>query len=204
MQMLALLTPVVGGIVSGRLQERRSTPGFPWLSAGTVLLVAAMLALQLHYPVLLERLSRTPALVEGEIWRAVTAIFVQDGGLAGGLFNLVLLLAIGPLAEARLGAGCWAITYFGGGVATEFLAIAWQPYGAGNSIACFALAGTLIITGAASRRGWLAIGSAVIATAAMFALLAARDIHGLGFLAGAAIGAVLVLHHRRAAQNTGS
>jgi membrane associated rhomboid family serine protease len=203
MQMFALLTPVVGGIVSGRLQERRSPPRFPRLSVGTLLLGAVMLALQLRYPIL-EWLSRAPALVEGQVWRAVTALFVQDGGLAGGVFNLVLLLAIGPLAETRIGARRWAVAYFGGGILAEFLALAWQPHGAGNSIACFALAGALIVTGAARRRGWLPIGLVAVAAAAAFVLLAVRDIHGLGLLAGAGIGTGLAMRDRRAAQNTGS
>jgi hypothetical protein len=39
----------------------------------------------------------------------------------------------------------WLGLYLGGGVITEFLALAWQPYGAGNSIACYALAGGLTL-----------------------------------------------------------
>ena len=146
----------------------------------------------------------TTTLLEGQLWRAVTALFVQDGGLAGGLFNLVLLLAIGPLAEVRLGSRRWATAYFGGGIVTEFLALAWQPHGAGNSIACFALAGTLVVTAAVRKRGWMPIGVALVAVAGALTLLATRDIHGLGFVAGAAIGVGFVLRDRRAVQNTGS
>jgi len=199
-----LLTPVVGGLVSGRLQGQRRLSRFPWASAGTLVLVAAMLALQLRHPALLDRLARAPALTEGQVWRVVTALFVQDGGLAGGMFNFLLLLAIGPLAESRLGPSRWAIAYFGGGMVTEFLALAWQPRGAGNSIACFALAGALVVTAAARRRGWLPIGVVAVTAAAAFALLAARDIHGIGFFAGAAIGAGFALRDRRPAQKIGS
>jgi rhomboid protease GluP len=204
MQVLVLLSPVAGGLVAGGLQGRRRPFRFPWASAVTLALVAAMLALQLRHPALLERLARTPELMDGQIWRAATALFVQDGGLAGGLFNLVLLLAIGPLAESRLSALRWTAAYLGGGIVTEFLALAWQPHGAGNSIACFALAGTLVVTAAARTRGWLAIGAALVALAGVLVLLATCDIHGLGFVAGAVIGAGFALRDRRAGQNTGS
>lgn len=194
MQIAVLLAPMGSGIAAGMLQKRRSIPPrFPWVSSGTALLVALLLALQLRNPILLEYLARTPALLtEGQIWRAVTALFVQDGGLAGGLFNLVLLAAIGPLAESRLGPRHWAIAYFGGGIITEFAALAWQPNGAGNSIACFSLAGNLVLASLAQRRGWLSLGAALIGLTGAFMLVAGRNIHGIGFLVGMTIGAVSV------------
>lgn len=200
MQVIALLAPIGSGVASGVLQKRAAAGArLPLVSIATGLLVATMLVIQLRNPFLLVYLARSPALLaEGQIWRAVTALFVQDGGLAGGLFNLMLLAAIGPLAENRIGPRHWAIAYFGGGVVTEFAALAWQPHGAGNSIACFALAGTLVMTNLAQRRNWLSLASALVGFASAFVLLAHLDIHGIGFLAGTAIGIILVwLRQRR-------
>src|SRR6266498_652308 len=98
--------------------------------------MAAMVALtsgmQLGARTRLPVLAREPSLVErGQLWRAVTALFVQDGGVAGFFFNLVILLLIGAVAERRWGATRWLLAYLGGGMISEFLALAWQPHGAG-------------------------------------------------------------------------
>lgn len=200
MQVLALLAPIGSGLTLGFLQKRpRERPGLPWVSLATGLLVAMMLAFQLRTPILLELLARTPAiLTEGQVWRAGTALFVQDGGLAGGIFNLVLLASIGPIAERCLGSLRWAIAYFGGGVMTELAALAWQPHGAGNSIACYALAGTLVVTGLARRRDWLYLATSLAGTAGASVLLARQDIHGIGFVVGMSIGAAVTWFRRPA------
>ena len=198
MQVLALLVPIGSGFISGVLQKRPpARPTFPWMWLATSLLVAIMLALQLRNPILLEHLARAPAIIkQGQLWRGVTALFVQDGSLAGGIFNLVLLASIGPIAERCLGPLRWAIAYLGGGAMTELAALAWQPHGAGNSIACFALAGTLVVTGLAGRRGWLPLAAALAGTAGAAVLLGRQDIHGIGFVVGMAIGAAVIWFRR--------
>lgn len=198
MYLLTLLLPVFGGLTSAVLQKRSPAAWpVPWMSIITAALVAGMLALQLHLPILLQMFARRPSLIDGgEIWRAGTALFVQDGGLAGGLFNLVLLLVIGPLAESRLGPMRWAVSYFAGGVVTEVLALAWQPQGAGNSIACFALAGSLVVTCLIRTRDWRAAVVAGLGLMGMAALLALHDIHGIGYLVGALLGAILAWRDR--------
>jgi len=194
MHVVALLAPIGSGLAIGTLQAH-AAPGrrLPWLSLATGLLVATMLGLQFRIPTLLDHLARAPALLtEGQMWRAFTALFVQDGGLAGGIFNLVLLVAVGPIAECRLGPWHWAIIYFGGGIVTELAALAWQPNGAGNSIACFALAGALVVTGLIRKPGWLSLVASLAGLAGAFVLLTNQDIHGIGFLVGTAMGAALV------------
>lgn len=42
--------------------------------------------------------------------------------------HIALLVII--VAEKRLGSPTWLAVYFGGGIITEFLALAWQPYAA--------------------------------------------------------------------------
>lgn len=153
--------------------------------------ITAMFAAQTAWPALLPGLARTPALLHGELWRAVTALFVQDGGGTGAIFNLTILIIIGAIAELRLGPTRWLTIYLGGGVATEFLAMAWQPQGAGNSIACFALAGALASNLGPGRRIVVRRLAATIALAAGLGLLALRNIHGIGLCAGAALGTIL-------------
>ena len=66
-------------------------------------LLSAFLIAQLLEPVLLAALQRDSGKIfAGEWWRLVTALFVQDGWVAGGLFNILSLLVIGSLAEISL------------------------------------------------------------------------------------------------------
>jgi hypothetical protein len=63
---------------------------------------AALSTAQVVWPAVLDALARTPAARDGEPWRLVTALIVQDGGLAGTLSNLAFLLVLGALAERVL------------------------------------------------------------------------------------------------------
>lgn len=106
---------------------------------------AAVNILQWPAPGLLRQWERTPAGLHGEWWRSGTALFVQDGGVAGTLVNLIFLAVLGALAEQVLPRSRWAVQYFGVGVAVEFLAYAWQPTGGGNSIANCGLAAGIAV-----------------------------------------------------------
>ena len=60
-------------------------------------------------PVLLALRRDAAALSDGQLWRLLTALLVQDGGIPGTVFNLLGLVAVGVAAERRLGrpAGWW-------------------------------------------------------------------------------------------------
>jgi len=162
-------------------------PRFPMATLATAVIVAMMVAAQLSIPPLLPLLGRDPSMLQsGELWRSLTALFVQDYGLAGALINLATLLILGPVAEKRLGTAQWLVVYFGGGVVTEFLALAWQPHGAGNSIACFALAGALTLRALKRTMGVIQLCVCIVSVSAAVTLLLLRDIHGLGYWAGVA------------------
>jgi membrane associated rhomboid family serine protease len=94
---------------------------------------------------LLTALQRTPDGWHGEWWRTFTALFVQDGGLVGGISNLTFLLVIGAVAEQTASRGQWLVQYFGTGIVCEFIAYAWQPVGGGNSIAVCGITGVVLI-----------------------------------------------------------
>ena len=77
---------------------------------------------------------------------------MQDGGVVGTISNLAFLLVMGTLVEQFLSVGQWFVCYFGAGLCGEIVAYAWQPTGAGNSVANCGLAGALIVALLASRR----------------------------------------------------
>ena len=109
-------------------------------------------------PVLLALRRDPAALADGQLWRLLTALLVQDGGVPGTVFNLLGLLrwASRPSAgwAARLGAG-----YLAGGLTGELVGWAgWQPIGAGNSVGVCGLAGALAVAllraRTTRRAGW--------------------------------------------------
>ncbi|MGH3796487.1 MAG: rhomboid family intramembrane serine protease [Pseudonocardiaceae bacterium] len=108
-------------------------------------ITVATSVLQFAIPGMLAALARNPQGLHGAWWRTLTALFVQDGGVPGTLSNLAFLLFIGVLAEQVLGSWRWLVCYFGAGLAGALVAYAWQPYGAGNSIAICGLAGALTV-----------------------------------------------------------
>jgi hypothetical protein len=80
----------------------------------------------------------------------------------------------------------WLVVYFGGGIITEVLALAWQPHGAGNSIACFALAGGLTLFAVKKPMALSLLVVCILSLGAAATLLVLRDIHGIGHCAGMA------------------
>ncbi len=101
--------------------------------------------LQFAFPAVLTSLQRTPAIRDGQVWRLITSLLVQDGGWFGTISNLFFLLLIGALAELTIRRWLWATCYLGCGLAAEGIAVAWQPTGGGNSIAICGLAGALTV-----------------------------------------------------------
>lgn len=179
-------------LAAGAVAEVWNHPPYrrwPLLTLGIALLVGTTFALQSLAPELQPLFARDPRMLSsGEVWRAMTALFVQDGGLNGTLFNLFWLLLLGTTAERRFTRRAWLAVYFGGGIVTEFLALAWQPHGAGNSIACLALAGALCSDWREGRWRWWRAGVGLAGAVAAFLLLLESDIHGIGFFAGLVIG----------------
>lgn len=139
--------------------------GLRWFPVATVVVFAVTATagvLQALVPGMLGALERTPAGLHGDWWRSLTSLFVQDGGVAGTVSNLAFLLVMGVLAEQFLGPGRWLVCYFGAGLAGELVGYAWQPRGAGNSVAVCGLAGALVVA--------LAAGTAVPRLAPMVVL----------------------------------
>lgn len=129
----------------GRVRRRLGLRRVPVLTLTLFALTAAGAIAQALSPSVLETLERAPEGLHGDWWRTFTALFVQDGGLAGAIFNLAFLLAVGTCAEEVLRPSHWLACYFGAALVGELAGYAWQPHGAGNSVAVCGLAGALIV-----------------------------------------------------------
>lgn len=118
---------------------------FPLVTAVVFGVTAAGAVAQAVVPGLLAALERAPAGLHGQWWRSVTALVVQDGGVAGSVSNLFFLALVGAAAEQVLSRPRWLVQYLGTGLAVEFVGYAWQPVGAGNSGAICGLTGGLAL-----------------------------------------------------------
>jgi rhomboid protease GluP len=74
---------------------------WPWATTVALLVVGIPTLAQFTVaPRLLDELQRDWTLIgQGQIWRLLTSLVVQDGGPVGAIFNLVALAAIGVAAE---------------------------------------------------------------------------------------------------------
>lgn len=118
---------------------------FPLVTAVVFGATAAGAIAQAAVPGLLAALERAPAGLHGEWWRLVTALVVQDGGVFGAASNLFFLALVGAVAEQVLSRTWWVVQYVGTGLAAELVGYAWQPVGAGNSIAICGLTGGVAV-----------------------------------------------------------
>jgi rhomboid protease GluP len=150
--------------------------------------VTIVTLLQFVFPGLLPALARRPGeAADGEWWRLATALFVHDQGLPQLALNLVAGSIGGVAAERLYGTWRWLVFFFAAGLFGNLAGLAWQPSGAGCSVAVAGLFGAVF--------AWLlcrpglplqARGGAILGLAGAVALIAVRDIHGppviLGFV----------------------
>ncbi len=135
-------------------------------------------------------------ILDGEVWRLATSLVVQDGGVAGAVFNLVALAVIGSIAEWIWGAARWVLIAVASGVIAQLWGFVVQPVGAGNSVVVYGLAASMAVAALAWGRGPARI-LAVVSLAGAAVLLVVGDLHGGAAAIGAAVAAVLVLVDRR-------
>ncbi len=140
------------------------------------------------YPCVLHALMRSPRILEGEVWRLITPLFVERGGVGEITLNLVTLALVGAVAERLWGSRRWLDIYVVGGVSGEFAGLAWKPLGAGSSVAMLALVGACAIAVVRRRAPWPLLTLLVVATGVM--LTALKNLHGPPLLVGAALAAV--------------
>lgn len=142
-------------------------------------------------PSLLHDLERDRAAIgDGQLWRLATALVVQDGGLAGTVFNLAALAIVGAVAEQVWGPGRWTAIALVSGLGAQLWGLLVQPVGAGNSVVIFGLAASMASVAIVSlNSAHRAAGIVCMAGAAV--LLVLRDIHGGAAFIGAVTGLTL-------------
>ena len=196
---VGLSSAFVAGVATRKATARQDCRRVPSLTLACALAIACVSLTQLLYqPRLLPLLMRdAPRVHDGQSWRLLTSLFVQDGGWAGLGFNLVGLLAIGTSAEWMLGKMRWAVVAAASVIAAQWAALTWQPLGAGNSIVNFGLAGAICAACLLDRSARHVRLPAIAASAYFVLLLAAADIHGGAAVAGALAASAIALSGRR-------
>ena len=139
-------------MVQARVRERLGARRFSVATAVVFAVTTVTSVLGLAVPGVPAALQRTPEGLHGDWWRSLTSLLVQDGGVLGTVSNLGFLLLLGVMAERLVGPSWWLVAYLGAGPAGELAGYAWQPRGAGNSVANCGLAGVLVVAMAAGTR----------------------------------------------------
>ena len=197
--------------------QSRVPPG----TAAFITVAVFIAAVQELHPEWLGLAERDPvAFAAGEWWRVVTALFAYDDGPVQKLGIVFGVLALGVVAERKIGSVEWLIIAFVSGLVGQVVGLWWQPYGAGSSVAVAGLAGATAVwlawpmphaEGAAAanvprifaRLGvsgqaliWFERVVALAVLGLAVTLLVMRDIHGPPIFIGAGLTALL-LHRRR-------
>lgn len=198
--MVLLLTFFVAAIVGVLLLRVRAATSAPTpraispITAALCCCVAIPSFAQFAFPGLFLALRRDAdrILHHGQWWRVATSLVVQDGGVAGTVFNLVWLVGLAALATTLLGDRDLLILFGGGGIVGELVALRWQPIGAGNSVGNLGLAGGILALAVLHGTNLSIRLIAGCGIALGVILLIQRDIHGAALLAGVAIGLLLL------------
>lgn len=156
------------------------------------LLVAVPSLLQVFLPGLLTALQRDmPLVADGQVWRLVTSLVVQDGGVAGTVFNFFALAVVAVAAQEYWPASrTWATFWLGGVAANLVVGPVLEPVGAGNSMATFVLGCALVTNAFLGRTRRHAVPTALVAVACVAVVAAGLDYHALPCLLGLAVGTV--------------
>ncbi|MEZ5779769.1 MAG: hypothetical protein R3E44_15535 [Paracoccaceae bacterium] len=182
-----VIAATVLAAAAGMRVARARPPARPVMTASVAAVLTAGLAAQLTFPELLTALRRNSGAVEdGEVWRLGTALVMQDGGLGGGIWNIVAFIAIGTLAERIFSRKGWAALVLAGAVAGESAGFFWAPIGAGNSIMVMGLGGGILVAALLKGDGPARLVGAS-GVAAMPVLLILHDLHGAALAAGAVL-----------------
>ncbi|HZF30601.1 MAG TPA: rhomboid family intramembrane serine protease [Gammaproteobacteria bacterium] len=153
----------------------------------------AISGLQFVYPELLAALRRDPEAIRGgELWRLVTALFVQPNGISQCVANGFLILAFMPAAERLYGRSV-LVAYFAAGLAGTTVNYFWDSGSGGSSPAIFGLMGSLLIYIVRNRKALLLPFVFIAGTGLLCSvlMLVSRDGHGVGLVVGALLASIL-------------
>jgi len=165
----------------------------PYATLALTIAIAIPTTLQFFFPSVLQEFERDYIkFLAGDWWRIITPLFVQDGGVSGSIFNLVSLVLVGSVAERLWGSQRWLIIFFAGGILSQIVGFAWQPIGAGNSVANFCLAASIAVLCLALNGSRAVKLTAILALLTALILLFLKDIHGPAMLLGILIALILI------------
>jgi hypothetical protein len=160
--------------------------------------------LQYIWPAIATTLERNPelTLAHGQWWRVLTALLAQDGGLAGAIFNLIVVAGVTLLGEWIWGSWLALVLFLVPSIVLNLLAILfWNASGGGSSFASdgllMSMCGLALVTLPDVVAKILA-GITVLIGIALVAFL--NDAHGVAILLGAALGVVFALPRLRATE----
>lgn len=171
---------------------------FPIVTVTVLAITGLCTALQAADSRVLPLLERTPdALARHEWWRLVTPLLVHSDGWRQILFNFASIFIVGSVVERVFGAGLWLLIYFSCGLVGEIAGYAWQPLGAGASVAGAGLLGALAAWFLFVNRRPPTVFGATILLGGAVVLTIVRDLHGPPLLVGAVMGSV-ALYYRPA------
>jgi membrane associated rhomboid family serine protease len=201
--------------------QLRRSPG----TSSIIVLSLAVVALGGIWPSVTRALECTSkGLREGELWRLITYVFPHEGGWQHVVVNMAVLALFGWQYERRVGSRRLVAVYLGCGAVGMALLSAWNPIDAerglrsGASLAVFGIVAALTVWHVTDG-GWRA-PAIPWATGTCLALLVAGGVlaigghagviepglhgfvfgflnHGLGMVAGLALGVVAVTTVRR-------
>lgn len=164
------------------------------------LAVAAGSVVGLRWPVWLAVGEREPGPVRhGQVWRLVTSMFLQDGGVAGTVVNLVTLAVTALLVGSLVRPRTLVLGFLAAGVVGNVTTLVLLGQGgAGNSMATMGLAaGTAAYAALAVDRSRAARVLVEVIALVALGLDLAGDQHGPALTAGLVAGAGVVLILRR-------
>ena len=190
--MLACTVRAGALLAGGALARMLRRP--PAAAVALWLIVAIPSLLQLAFPGLLHALQRDPDQIRqhGQWWRLVTSAVVQDGGVAGTVFNLVILAIVAVVAIRAWGSARGLIIFAIGVVGFDLATTsAWPSVGAGNSAATFTLAASVTGLAVVRVRHRVVVVLGTVTAGCGIILLALGDAHGSA-VAGALVIGVLV------------
>ncbi|QWF83461.1 hypothetical protein HUW46_06902 [Amycolatopsis sp. CA-230715] len=179
------------------LVDPATVPGrrIPWGAVALTVVAIAGVVLQLAWSGAMDALDNDPA--KSGWWRPLTSVFLQNGGVAGAVYNLVTLAVLAALAEWFWGTPVLLASFAGGmflpGLIGKLFAStdvsAEARNFAGSSGATYflaaTLAGALVVCAGERKHRVLAVAVPVLGLATWFAQ---DNAHGLvavyGFLLG--------------------
>src|SRR5690349_14603768 len=123
-----------------------STQSWPIATILSLAVTACFTTAQFLWPAVLENLRRDRGEVySGQWWRIITPILVHNGGLTQIVVNSTAIAVVGTIVERIYGPWRWLLFYLAAGLTGEIAGYAWQPQGAGASVAGAGLLGALLI-----------------------------------------------------------